>query len=45
VGDTVKLGGGFLGVSDIEEKIGQALPNDATGPYFLANPIENSKND
>jgi len=35
VGDTVVLGGGFVGASVGEEKIGHALPTDATGPYFL----------
>jgi len=38
VGDTVKLGGGFLGTADAEARIGQALPPDAAGPYFIANP-------
>ena len=38
VGDTVKLGGGFVGVSDAEERIGHALPKNATGPYFISNP-------
>ncbi len=44
VGDTVKLGGGFLGASDMEEIMGHALPEDVEGPYFLANPIEKSNN-
>ena len=41
VGDTVTLGGGFVPlVSDVEERIGQALPKNAIGPYFyLKSPI------
>ncbi len=38
VGDTVKLGGGFVGADVVEERIGQALPKDAAGPYFISNP-------
>jgi len=38
VGDTVKLGGGFVGVSAVEQRIGHALPKNATGPYFISNP-------
>jgi hypothetical protein len=38
VGDTVKLGGGFLGAPDAEARIGQSLPPDAVGPYFISNP-------
>jgi hypothetical protein len=39
VGDTVTLGGGFVPlVSDVEERIGHALPKNATGPYFISNP-------
>ena len=36
VGDTVKLGGGFVSVSAVEERIGHTLPKSATGPYFIA---------
>jgi hypothetical protein len=39
VGDTVVLGGGFVGKSVVEEKIGYALPADATGPYFLCGTV------
>lgn len=39
VGDTVKLGGGFVDVSAAERAIGHPLPEDAKGPYFLANPV------
>ena len=38
VGDSVKLGGGFVGADVVEERIGQALPKDAAGPYFISNP-------
>jgi hypothetical protein len=37
VGDSVKLGGGFIPASAVEELIGHALPEYATGPYFLSN--------
>jgi hypothetical protein len=38
VGDHVILGGGELPAWAVEERIGHALPQDAKGPYFLANP-------
>jgi hypothetical protein len=38
VGDIVKLGGGFLDSSAVEARIGQSLPSDAAGPYFISNP-------
>ena len=37
VGDTVKLGGGFVDASVAEERMGHALPENAKGPYFLSN--------
>ena len=38
-GDTIKLGGGFVDASASEERMGHALPEAATGPYFISNPL------
>jgi|WetSurMetagenome_2_1015567.scaffolds.fasta_scaffold03321_6 hypothetical protein len=37
IGDEVKIEGGFIDKSLAEERIGVHLPEDANGPYFLAN--------
>ena len=35
VGDTLRMGGGHISEQYTEEKIGQPLPDDCTGPYWL----------
>jgi hypothetical protein len=40
VGDDVRLHGGFIPEYVVEQKIGQPLPEDCEGPYFLMGPID-----
>jgi hypothetical protein len=43
VGDKLDIGGGFVDASVAAVLIGQALPKDAVGPYYVAAPLQASQ--
>jgi hypothetical protein len=43
VGDKLDIGGGFVDASVAAVLIGQALPKNAVGPYYIAAPLQSSQ--
>ena len=43
VGDKIKVGGGEVPVEIVEKYIGQQLPDDCTGPYWLVSKVIDNK--
>lgn len=41
VGDTIKVGGGEISAETAEEVIGQPLPDDCVGPYWIVSEVIN----